>query len=443
MKIHILACGGAVMHNIALALHRMGHEVSGSDDEIFEPALSRLKSEGICPSEFGWFPEKIVPALDFIILGMHARADNPELLKARELGIRIYSFPEYVFAHSAGKTRVVIGGSHGKTTTTAMIMHVLKTLNFDFDYLVGSQLEGFDTMVKFSDAPLMVIEGDEYLTSTLDPVPKFHKYKPQIAMITGIAWDHINVFPTFENYVDQFRIFIESIEKDGCLIYFSGDPNLVQLTEHAGIRCLPYNTPQFHIRNNKVVVSKGERHTLEIFGEHNLQNAEGACLVCKELGINEDDFYSALSSFKGTAKRLEKVFETDKLVIFRDFAHSPSKLKATVDAVRSQFPARRIMAVFELHTFSSLNKDFLPNYQHCMDMADESIVFYDPHVFEMKKMQIIDSEDIKLNFGNNTLPVSDQELLISKISDFKSNVSDAGSVLLLMSSGNFKNALLW
>lgn len=443
MKIHILACGGAVMHNIALALHQLGHTITGSDDEIFEPALSRLKDKGICPDEFGWFPDKIHSELDFIILGMHARADNPELLKAKELNIKIYSFPEYVYAHSKDKTRVVIGGSHGKTTTTAMVMHVLKVLKYDFDYLVGSQLEGFDTMVRFSDAPIMVIEGDEYLTSTLDPVPKFHKYKPHIALITGIAWDHINVFPTFDFYVDQFRIFIESIEKDGSLIYFKGDEILKNLCESSDKKKIPYGTPTYHIRNNQVVISKGEKHTLEIFGEHNLQNAEGACLICKELGISEDSFYNALSSFKGTNKRLEKVFEGDNLLIFRDFAHSPSKLKATVEAVRNQFPNHKMMSVFELHTFSSLNKDFLPNYQHCMDQTDIAIVYYDPHVFAHKKMQVIENKDIISGFGDNVLPINSNPELISNILNFKSNVSDGPRVLLLMSSGNFGNASLW
>lgn len=443
MNVHILACGGAVMHNIAIALHKNGMNVTGSDDEIFEPALSRLRSYGLCPSEFGWFPEKITQDLDFIILGMHARSDNPELARAKELGIPIYSFPEYVYKHSEHKKRVVIGGSHGKTTTTAMVMHVLKKLGMDFDYLVGSQLEGFETMVRFSDAPLMVIEGDEYLTSTLDPVPKFHKYKPHIAMITGIAWDHINVFPVFEGYVEQFRIFADSIEPGGSLIYFEGDSLLKSVAEGCAARLMPYNTPHYHIRNGKVVVGKGDRHTLEIFGEHNLQNAEGACLVCRELGISEDVFYNALSDFTGTAKRLEKVFDSGKLIIYRDFAHSPSKLKATVDAVRQQYPGRSILAVFELHTFSSLNRDFLPNYQHCMDAADQSIVYYDPHVFEMKKMQKLEKKDITDNFGKKTIPVDNQAELLSEITAFKSNVLPHGSVLLLMSSGNFNNAALW
>lgn len=443
MKVHIIACGGAVMHNMAIALHLMGHQVSGSDDEIFDPALSRLKKHGLAPETFGWFTEKITFDIDIIILGMHARKDNPELARATELGLKIYSFPEYVYEHAINKTRIVIGGSHGKTTTTAMIMHVLKTLGKDFDYLVGSQLEGFDTMVRFSDAPVMVIEGDEYLTSALDPVPKFHKYKPQIALITGIAWDHINVFPTYENYVEQFRIFIDSIMPDGSLAYFSGDKDLSALAEKATVKASAYNTPNYHIRSGKVVVSKAERYTLEIFGEHNLQNAEGARLVCAEIGIGEQDFYTALSSFKGTAKRLEKVYDANKLVVYRDFAHSPSKLKATVDAVRNQYPDHHMIAAFELHTFSSLNKDFLPHYQQSMDPADTALVYFNPHVFELKKMQILDKEDIKKAFGEKVEVIDNSEKLISKISTSKSNVSGKPCVLLLMSSGNFDNAALW
>ncbi len=443
MKVHIIACGGAVMHNMAIALYLMGHQVSGSDDEIFDPALSRLKKHGLAPETFGWFPEKISSDTDIIILGMHARKDNPELARATELGLKIYSFPEYVYEHAINKTRIVIGGSHGKTTTTAMIMHVLKTLGKDFDYLVGSQLEGFDTMVRFSDAPVMVIEGDEYLTSALDPVPKFHKYKPQIALITGIAWDHINVFPTYENYVDQFRIFIDSIMPGGSLAYFSGDKDLSALAEKATVKASAYNTPNYHIRSGKVVVSKAERYTLEIFGEHNLQNAEGARLVCAEIGISEHDFYTALSSFKGTAKRLEKVYDANKLVVYRDFAHSPSKLKATVDAVRNQYPDHHMIAAFELHTFSSLNKEFLPHYQQSMDPADTALVYFNPHVFELKKMQILDKEDIKKAFGEKVEVIDNTEKLISKISTSKSNVLGKPCVLLLMSSGNFDNAVLW
>jgi UDP-N-acetylmuramate: L-alanyl-gamma-D-glutamyl-meso-diaminopimelate ligase len=443
MNIHILACGGAVMHNIALALHQLGHTITGSDDEIFEPALSRLQQAGICPPAFGWYPEKIDQHLDFIILGMHARADNPELLKAQSLGLKIYSFPDYVYEHAKNKTRVVIGGSHGKTTTTAMIMHVLKVLGKDFDYLVGSQLEGFDTMVKFSDAPLMIIEGDEYLTSPLDRVPKFLKYHPHVAMITGIAWDHINVFPTWENYVEQFKLFIETINPQGALVYFSGDKELTALAQFSPAKCLPYNTPYYHIRNNKVVIGKQDKHSLEIFGEHNLQNAEGACKVCQELGIDEDTFYHALSSFKGTAKRLEKVHETKNLTVFRDFAHSPSKLKATIQAVREQFPMHQLIAVFELHTFSSLNKAFLPQYADSMLTANQAFVYFNPEVIAHKKLEPIDNQDITNGFGNHVSPVSDIHSLKTIVSSNLRANEQTPTVLLLMSSGNFDNTQLW
>lgn len=443
MKIHILACGGAVMHNMAIALQQLGHTITGSDDEIFEPALSRLKAKGILPPAFGWFPEKISSDLDFVILGMHAREDNPELAKAKALGIKIYSFPEYVYEHAKAKTRIVIAGSHGKTSTTAMIMHVLKKLNKAFDYLVGSQLEGFDTMVKFSDAPLMVIEGDEYLTSTLDRVPKFLKYKPHYTQITGIAWDHINVFPTFDNYVDQFIQYIETIEPQGALIYYGGDAVLKSISEKATVKSRPYYTPTYENKDGQVFVIKDKGYPLSVFGEHNLQNMEGAAMLCENIGISISEFYTAMADFSGSARRLEKVFESQALTIFRDFAHSPSKLKATVEAVRNQFPNAIIMAVFELHTFSSLSKNFLPQYKDTMKVADEAIVYCNPHVFEHKKMPPLDENSIKEGFNSDIEAVNNISELISKINNFKGNVSEQPRVLLLMSSGNFDNAQLW
>lgn len=443
MKIHILACGGAVMHNMAIALHQLGHTITGSDDEIFEPALSRLKANHILPEEFGWFPDKISTELDFIILGMHAREDNPELLKAKSLGIKIYSFPEYVYEHAKNKTRIVVAGSHGKTSTTAMIMHVLKTLHRDFDYLVGSQLEGFDTMVKFSDAPIMVIEGDEYLTSTLDRVPKFLKYKPHFTQITGIAWDHINVFPTFENYVDQFAQYIQTIEPNGELIYYGGDQVLKSICENASVKSRAYFTPKYENRGNIIHVIKDQDFPLSVFGEHNLQNMEGAAMLCENIGISNADFYAAMASFTGSARRLEKVYESEQLLIFRDFAHSPSKLKATIEAVRQQFPNSNLMAVFELHTFSSLSKQFLPHYKDTMKVADTAIVYYNPHVFEHKKMPILTPSEVKEGFNSDIEAINNTTELIAKIKNFKGNVSEQHGVLLLMSSGNFDNTQLW
>ncbi|MES2618529.1 MAG: Mur ligase family protein [Bacteroidota bacterium] len=440
MNIHILACGGAVMHNIALALHNLGHTITGSDDEIFEPALSRLKAKGLLPPAFGWYPEKITTGLDFIILGMHARADNPELARAKELGIKIYSFPDYVYEHAKNKTRLVVAGSHGKTTTTAMIMHVLKVLNMDFDYLVGSQLEGFDTMVKFSDAPLMVIEGDEYLTSTLDPVPKFMKYKPHYTQITGIAWDHINVFPTFDNYVEQFEKYIATIEPNGQLIYFKNDLHLKQLAENSTVNSIAYDTPEYATVDGTIILKKDKDYPLSVFGDHNLQNMEGARMLCNNIGITDDMFYTAIGSFTGTARRLEKVYEAQGITIIRDFAHSPSKLKATVDAVKQQYHDRKVIAVFELHTFSSLSKHFLPQYDQTMKAADESIVYFNPHVFEMKRMPVLETEEVKKGFGGDIEVINSTSELISKINFHKSNVSNTPCVLLLMSSGNFDNA---
>ncbi len=442
-RIHIIACGGAVMHNIAIALHLMGNKVTGSDDEIFEPALSRLKKHNLLPQNNGWNDNIIDSSIDFIILGMHAKKDNPELIKAQSLNIKIYSFPEYVYQHAIDKKRVVIGGSHGKTTTTAMVMHVLKKLNINFDYLVGSQLEGFETMVKFSDAPIMIIEGDEYLTSALDPIPKFLKYHPHIALITGISWDHINVFPTFDNYLKQFQLFVDSINKDGTIIYFKQDDALREICESSPLEKIPYNTPHYHIRNGQTIISKQDRHTLNIFGEHNIQNAEGACKICLKLGISEFDFYESLKDFKGTAKRLEKIKETKNLVIIRDFAHSPSKLKASMNAVRNQYPEHFLLAVYELHTFSSLNKSFLPEYFNTMKDGDLNYIYYNPKVIEHKKLDPINSEEIELNFGPNTEAINDIIVLQKKIKNSTSNVSQKPCVLLLMSSGNFDNAQLW
>lgn len=442
-RIHIIACGGAVMHNIAIALHLLGNKVTGSDDEIFEPALSRLLKYGLLPQNSGWDENNIDNSIDFIILGMHAKKDNPELIKAQKLNIKIYSFPDYVYQHAIDKKRVVIGGSHGKTTTTAMVMHVLKKLNIDFDYLVGSQLDGFETMVKFSKAPLMIIEGDEYLTSALDPVPKFLKYHPHIALITGIAWDHINVFPTFDIYLEQFKLFVKSIEKDGTLIYFKQDKVLNDICIESQSEKITYDTPQYHIRNGQTIVSKAEKHTLNIFGEHNIQNAEGAFKICSKLGISEKDFYESIKDFSGTAKRLEKLKETNELTVIRDFAHSPSKLKASMNAVRNQYPNHLLLAVYELHTFSSLNKAFLPEYLNTMKDGDINLIYYNPKVIEHKHLSAIDAKDIEDNFGNNTEAINDIKTLQSKIKKITSNVLQKPCVLLIMSSGNFDNVELW
>ncbi len=433
MRVHFISIGGAVMHNMALELHNLGYAVTGSDDEIFEPALSRLKAKGLLPEKFGWDAQNINEALDFIILGMHARADNPELLKARELGIKIYSFPEYIYEHSKEKTRIVIGGSHGKTSTTAMIMHVLMKCGLDFDYLVGSQLEGFERMVKLSHAPIVIIEGDEYLTSALDLKPKFHWYKPHVAILTGIAWDHINVFPTYSNYLEQFQIFIDSIEPEGTLIYCEEDKDLSELSHKAQCKVRPYGVPTYKIEEGLTVVQcKGQNFPIQVFGKHNLLNLNAASMACETLGIEELNFWKSIASFKGAAKRLEKIWDTPELKVYRDFAHSPSKLSATVKAALEQFEGFKIIGVFELHTFSSLNAEFLKEYKYSMDGLNKGIVYYNTHVFDIKKMKMLEPDRVASEFENVEV-INDKAVLIDKL---KKELKEK-CVLLLMSSGNF------
>lgn len=438
MKVHFIAIGGSAMHNLAISLSKKGYEVTGSDDEIFEPSKSRLKKYGILPGYKGWNPEIITSDIDAIILGMHARNDNPELQKAKKLRLKIYSYPEYLYEQTKDKTRVVIGGSHGKTTITSMIMHVLKFNNKKFDYMVGAQIEGFETMVSLTeDAPIAVFEGDEYLSSPIDPRPKFHLYKPHIALISGIAWDHINVFPTFEIYKKQFSIFIEQIEKEGCLFYYKYDENLIDIikTSSAQIEKVGYATHAYTKRNDQTyLIDLDKEIPIKIFGEHNLQNISGAKLVCNKIGISDQDFYSAISEFKGAAKRLEVLAKNEHTIIFRDFAHSPSKLQATVKAVKDQFKFRKLIAVMELHTFSSLNANFLEEYRGTMEIADIAIVYYNPEVLKHKKLDEINNDQVKKAFGKENLMVfTDQR----ELSNYLENTRLFNHNLLLMSSGNF------
>lgn len=435
MNVHFIAIGGSAMHNLALELHKKGYHVTGSDDEIFEPSKSRLQQAGLLPEAWGWFPEKITHQLDAVILGMHAREDNPELQKARELGIKIFSYPEYLYEQTKDKKRVIVGGSHGKTTTTSMIMHVLKNCGIEFDYMAGALLEGFDTMVHLSDqSKIAVFEGDEYLSSPIDMRPKFHHYHPDIAILTGIAWDHMNVFPTFENYVEQFALFIEKITPGGTLIYFQPDENICKITQRAtpSVKLLPYDTFPHTIKEGTTYLN-GEI-PIHVFGRHNLQNISAAYLACKELGINDSDFLQGISTYKGAAKRLQKIAENEKTTVFLDFAHSPSKLKATIQAVKAQFPQRKLIACMELHTFSSLNADFLPQYKQTMNEADEAIVFFNPEVVKHKRLPEITIEDVIKGFDNKTIKVyiDNQALLTLLTSEDYNN-----SVLLIMTSGNF------
>ncbi len=438
MRVHFIAIGGSAMHNLAIALHKKGYQVSGSDDEVFEPSKSRLKSYGLLPEKEGWFTENITSELDAVILGMHARLDNPELIRAQELGLKIFSYPEYLYEQTKDKIRVVIGGSHGKTTITSMIMHVFRFNRIEFDYMVGAQLEGFDTMVSLTEeARIAVFEGDEYLSSPIDPRPKFHLYFPNIALLSGIAWDHINVFPTFPFYVEQFQIFTGLIQSNGSLIYFGNDENLEQLAakSRVDIKKFPYLSHQSVIENGITYLLAGNKKIrLQIFGDHNLQNISGAQLVCRQLGLSDEQFYSAIAEFKGASRRLEVLAETENCVVFNDFAHSPSKLKATTEAVKKQFPERKLVAVLELHTFSSLKKEFLTQYKNSMDAADLAIVYFNPHTIEHKKLEPITEQQVAEAFDSPGLMVStnsDQLFAFLKTQDWEN------TNLLLMTSGNF------
>lgn len=436
MKVHFIAIGGAAMHNMAIALHKKGSEVSGSDDQIFDPSKSRLERYGLLPLEYGWFPEKISEDLDAIILGMHARIDNPELLKAQEIGLKIYSYPEYIFEQSKDKTRVVIGGSHGKTSITSMILHVLNHQNIPNDYMVGAQLEGFDCMVQLSDANLIILEGDEYLSSPIDQRPKFHWYSPHIALLSGVAWDHINVFPTFENYVEQFQIFSDSIKQSGSLIFFEGDEHLRKIAEKSlNIETIPYQKHTHYIYNGTTVLTyEDQEYPIQIFGDHNLQNLNGALLVCEKIGIDRGKFYEAIQTFKGASRRLETMEKGISFQIFKDFAHSPSKLKATTSAVKKQWPDRTLIACMELHTFSSLNAEFLKEYDECMNAADVAIVYFNPNVVKHKKLKEIKLEQVINAFGRDDLIVMTES---ETVRQYLENVSLDNANLLLMTSGNF------
>ncbi len=438
MNVHFIAIGGSVMHNLALCLRLKNYNVSGSDDEIFEPAASNLAQHGLLPEKTGWFPEKITSSLDAVILGMHAKDDNPELLKAKELGIPIYSFPAYVYEQIKNKKRVVVAGSHGKTTITSMILHALKHLGKDFDYLVGSRIQDFDMMVSLTDkAPIAVLEGDEYLSSSQEKISKFLFYKPHVAVISGIAWDHVNVFPTFEEYVDQFRQFIATIEKGGALIYNAEDAIVKRLADEAdkGLKKIPYSTPRYEIENNKTTLHFDKvEYPLKIFGRHNLQNLEAARLACNQVGIPNELFIKAMQPFTGAAKRLETVFKNDSTALFKDFAHSPSKLKATISAVKEQFPERKLAACMELHTYSSLNPTFLQEYKGCMDEADVPIVYYNQHTLQLKRLPELSPEQVKTAFQNEHLLIFTER---DKLVEYLQSLDWKNVNLLMMSSGNF------
>jgi len=438
MRVHFIAIGGAAMHNLALALHEKGYHVTGSDDTIFEPSKSRLEKKGLLPNELGWFPERITTDLDAVILGMHAKKDNAELLRAQELGVKIYSYPEFLYEQSKDKTRVVIGGSHGKTTITSMILHVMNYHDVKVDYMVGAQLEGFDTMVHLTEEnEFIVLEGDEYLTSPIDLRPKFHLYQPNIALLSGIAWDHINVFPTFENYVDQFRIFTNLITKGGILVYNEEDPTVKQVAEECEnqIRKIAYQTPEYSVENGTTLLETPDgAMPIEVFGAHNLNNLAGAKWICQCMGVDEAEFYEAIATFKGASKRLEKIAESSNKVAYKDFAHSPSKVSATTKAVKNQYPDRKLVACLELHTYSSLNAEFLKEYQGALDAADVAVVFYSPDAVKIKQLEEVTYDQIANSFERNDLIIYTNP---TEFKDFLFNQNLDNSALLLMSSGNY------
>ncbi|SEJ15164.1 UDP-N-acetylmuramate: L-alanyl-gamma-D-glutamyl-meso-diaminopimelate ligase [Dyadobacter koreensis] len=438
-KIHFISIGGSVMHNLAIELQQKGFTITGSDDEIYEPSVSRLKKHNLLPAEMGWFPEKVTTDLEAVILGMHAREDNPELKKAQDLGIKVYSYPEYIFEQSEDKQRVVIAGSHGKTTITSMILHVLNVNKRIFNYLVGAQIEGFENMVKLSDeAPVIVIEGDEYFTSPLDKTPKFMHYQPHVALISGIAWDHFNVFPTWESYVKQFESLADSIPKAGAIIFDQTDDMLdvIGQKERADVVSIPYQAHPYKIENGKTLLTTAEQGDVPIlvFGEHNMKNISGARAVCERLGVTDEDFYAAIQTFKGASKRMELLGSNSEINIYRDFAHAPSKVEATTSAVKAQFPERTLVAVAELHTFSSLNKTFLKQYRRKLNAADVAVVYYNPLTVEHKRLEPISESDIREAFKREDLNVFTDS---SELSNFLKKQEWKQSNLLLMSSGTF------
>ncbi len=438
MKIHFIAIGGSAMHSLAIALRQKSYEITGSDDAIFEPSKSRLEKFGLLPEKIGWFKEKITSDLDAVILGMHAKEDNPELLKAKELGLPIYSYPEFLFEQSKNKTRVVIAGSHGKTTITSMILHVMNYHDKEIDFLVGAHLNGIENPVHLTEEnDFILMEGDEYLSSAIDRRPKFHLYKPNIALLSGIAWDHINVFPTYDNYIEQFKVFIDSIVNGGILVYNEEDAEVKKLAEETEnpIRKHPYQTPSYHTEDEITLLDVPEGELpLEIFGKHNLNNLAGAKWICQHMGVDEDDFYEAIATFKGASRRLEKIAQTDSTVIFKDFAHSPSKVAATTKAVKEQFSQRKLIACLELHTYSSLNAEFLKEYKNSLSSADEALVFYSPDAVAIKKLEPVKEEQIKTAFQKEGLKVfTDSESFQSELSELDLN----NAVMLMMSSGNY------
>ncbi len=438
MNIHFISIGGTVMHNLAIALHKKGYKVTGSDDEIFEPSRSRLRDNGLLPEKMGWDPDLIHSGLDAVILGMNAMKTNPELKKARELGIRVYSFPEYLYEHSKNKKRVVIGGSHGKTTITAMVMHVLKENKKDFDYMVSSRISCFDDQVKLTDnAPYIILEGDEYLSSSIDNTPKFHQYYPHVTLLSGISWDHMNVFRTFESYKKQFRRFLQIATGGGKVFYYNGDPVLGDVVDksHWSLLKIPYGEHPHTIDGKRFILdTKYGSVPLHMIGRHNMQNVMGALLICRDLGIEEHQFYKAIQSFGGVERRQQLLANGSSRAVYLDYAHNPSSVEATIDAFRQAYVGHKLVTCLELHTYSSLNVEYMPLYNGSLKEADKAMVYYNPSVVKHKRLPALSPEQVKKHFGKEDLEVYNDA---SQLADDLKQLDDNTLVLLLMTSGNF------
>ena len=438
MRLHFIAIGGSAMHSLALGMLELGHRVTGSDDVIFEPSKSKLQAAGILPETEGWFPEKITEDLDVVVLGMHAKKNNMELLRAQELNLNIQSYPEFLALLTENKTRVVVAGSHGKTTITAMVLHTLKYHDIDTDYMVGAPVsEDSKTLSITDDNDFILLEGDEYLSSAINPKPKFLWYAPEIALISGIAWDHVNVFPTFENYCSQFEFFINSIQAGGVLIYNEEDEVLKKLVESNihPIKKIGYRTPEYFIDDGITFLETEEGSLpLAVFGIHNLQNLVAAKWIAQLMGLDSSDFFEAIPSFKGAAKRLELLASGAKSSLFKDFAHAPSKVKASSKAVSDQFKGKNIIVCLELHTYSSLDPEFIKQYAHSLESADEAIIFHDPEALKIKNRVPIPPDVIVQSFAHKNLRVFTDAI---ELNDMLLAKDYNEAVLVMMSSGNF------
>ena len=437
MKIHFIAIGGSIMHSLAIQLKKNGHIITGSDDVIREPSKSNLNHYDILPAKEGWCSKKISTDLDMVILGMHAKKNNPELLEAQKYNIPVISFPEFIFNSSKYKKRVVIAGSHGKTTITAMIIHVLNEYNIKFDYLLGAKIDALENQVKLDDSKLIIIEGDEYFSSAIDLKPKFMHYDPDVLVVSGVSWDHINVFPTKSSYESAFsKLLNHVIEKNGKIFYYTHDLFLQKSLSAYNQLSQSYDSPRYIIKKGQfILVHKNENIPLNIFGKHNMENMEAARQVCQEIGVCESDFYKSIKNFKGASRRLNLIKEIENhSAVYYDFAHSPSKVFATVNAVKELYPDRFLIGCLELHTYSSLNVDFIPNYLNTLNNCSESWLYFDEQELQRKGFAKLDRKFLLRAFNHpNMTIINNKKLLRQKINQIELDNTN----LLLMSSGNF------